>query len=99
MCGIFGWQFPRRTVRSDQLATLATALVMMNDARGGDGWGWWAPGDVRAPEKDVGRMQEGVLIGDLIQHPALVGHTRYATKGEKSRENAHPFIVVRGERT
>jgi hypothetical protein len=95
MCGIFGWQLGSQPeIDKVQRAILGAFLAQKNDNRGGDSYGWWAPG---------GRSIEGGVVRGLgliapharmlAPHPTLMGHTRKATTGDVKEGNAHPFLV------
>lgn len=38
-----------------------------------------------------------VFTGSSTQYSAFIGHNRHATKGDKSRTNAHPFLILDGD--
>lgn len=87
MCGIFGWQV--RAEETEGLPVFAAALMIQNDARGGDSWGYSAAGEV---VKGLGNISSSVPAASLCVR-TLYAHTRRATHGEVSRKNAHPFEV------
>lgn len=63
-------------------------LGTLNDERGGHSWGWYAP----EPDKLVkatGLM--GFHARVMSSHRLAMGHTRFATIGAHTVENAHPF--------
>jgi hypothetical protein len=93
VCGIFGWQMDR-PVEQGQMIALATTLGLLNETRGKESWGIFAPASREQAgmmEKGTGALTMGPALYELARFPALVGHTRYATKGLVSKENAHPF--------
>lgn len=93
MCGIFGFSFhdgEKELVSEGRRALLAYKLAEGNDSRGGHSWG------VVHINADRYRIEKG--LGCLTERPfqllgahTLMAHTRYATHGEKTVANAHPF--------
>ena len=99
MCGIVGY-VGRRQAQDVLLSGLEKLEYRGYDSAG---VAIFEDGEVRV-EKSVGRL---AVLGDaLIAHPVRgnqgIGHTRWATHGRPSNENAHPhadcsraFVVVR----
>lgn len=92
MCGIFGYSFKHGKLSAARRAVLATNLARYNDDRGGDSWG------VVGINADGHHVSRG--LGDLSDHAyelceyqTLFAHTRYASSGEVTMKNAHPFKV------
>lgn len=89
MCGIYGWQWRHDNKPSIIKRTiLASTLGLLNDRRGGDSWGWYS--------LNTGEFKKG--LGDVAfdarhaaHHDSLLAHTRKATVGKVSIDNAHPW--------
>ncbi len=85
MCGIFGYIGERDAVKIvfNGLRTL--------EYRGYDSWGIsWNSGKTLATIKEVGKLPASSPI-TTVSHIAI-GHTRWATHGGVTRENAHPHL-------
>jgi len=74
----------------EQREILAVMLSAQNDTRGGNSWGVFDP--------DAEHVIKG--LGDIVKHwkslferDRVMCHTRLATTGDISVENAHPFVV------
>lgn len=92
MCGIFGYNFKDGTISSGRRAILGNNLARLNDKRGGHSWGVCS---IENGSTDINRG-----LGDMADHAwhladatFVMGHTRYATIGAKTVENAHPFEI------
>lgn len=95
MCGIFGWQFTDEGIKGDgSLAVLATSLIQSNEARGQDSWGFVrqeADGSLKVI-KAVGCITLRLYLKSILR-PQIMGHTRQASSGAVTTENAHPFTI------
>lgn len=103
MCGLSGVVVTKPELIPIELVHVMFALLMTeNDSRGGHSWGAWGTGI--EPERALGRFSStGKKWHDRVrgaQYPTdhdspffLFGHTRYATHGERTIDNAHPFVV------
>lgn len=92
MCGIFGYSFKEGAITAGRRAILGNNLARLNDRRGGHSWG------VCSIEDGDTNITRG--LGDMGDHaytladaPFILAHTRYATIGAKTVENAHPFEI------
>lgn len=89
MCGIFGFHITNKLqISREQRAILAAILSTRNDDRGGDSWGFFDGKNVRRGLKDIAPMSLAMATADR-----LLAHTRKATTGAKTVENAHPFTI------
>lgn len=89
MCGIYGWSWKKRP-SFRQRDILARALGVMNDERGGHSWGWYRT-DTFKLTKGLGEIKR--VARCLAGANEVLAHTRFATTGEKTIRNAHPFDV------
>jgi glucosamine--fructose-6-phosphate aminotransferase (isomerizing) len=90
MCGVFGYVGQRRDVGE----TIVAALRRL-EYRGYDSWGLaLATTQGLTVEKQVGRINGHVR--DFPESVIGLGHTRWATHGGVSRQNAHPHIDCTG---
>jgi glucosamine--fructose-6-phosphate aminotransferase (isomerizing) len=86
MCGIYGYVGPR----IDVLPMVSNALRTM-EYRGYDSWGIaWADGERLTSVKAPGRVP--AHIHDQAESTLAIGHTRWATHGSVTEDNAHPHF-------
>jgi Glutamine amidotransferase domain len=74
-----------------QRAILGYILAEHNDSRGGHSWGVVKVGKQATISKGLGEMTphaHSVSVGNT-----LMAHTRFATHGDKTVDNAHPFKI------
>ncbi len=61
--------------------------------RGYDSWGVGTPGEGKVEiEKQIGKISEAILPDSFPQKTLAIGHTRWATHGGVTPENAHPHF-------
>lgn len=91
MCGLFGWYLSEEGMADGDVKLLAAFLGTEMDSRGGDSWGTVdiLKGEMR---KGLGRFERGRVLKELVR-PAILGHTRKATTGKVTVDNAHPFVI------
>lgn len=100
MCGIFGYVGHRRDAASIVFEGLKTL-----EYRGYDSWGIVAISKIKDQksklviEKHVGKIGNLTLNSKLLilNSNAALGHTRWATHGGVTRENAHPHLDCLGK--
>lgn len=86
MCGIYGYVGHQ----VDILPLVSGALRTM-EYRGYDSWGiGWDDGSQFSSLKAPGRVP--AAIADLAASSIAIGHTRWATHGSVTRDNAHPHF-------
>jgi len=87
MCGIVGYIGPRN------LTNVILVGLERLEYRGYDSCGIAAVDDGLTIKKTAGRLQrlKDILASDPVTGDLGVGHTRWATHGKVTDENAHPF--------
>ncbi len=92
MCGIVGYVGSRRDASSLVLSGLKNL-----EYRGYDSWGiaWKTDESVRV-QKDIGKVSHLDSAAFGSSSPLAIAHTRWATHGGVTRENAHPHLSCDG---
>jgi asparagine synthetase B (glutamine-hydrolysing) len=87
MCGIAGYITTTPTSHKLKIATAIMAIHM--DERGGHSWGWMSETHT---QRGLGSINTGLRIAAKMPR-GLALHTRYATTGARTIDNAHPFTA------
>lgn len=100
MCGLFsimpcGEQSPEMISR---LRLLFMFLGILNDTRGGHSWGMWSRdggvkrGLLKIGSQGAAHLAEYTSNWMPLSGGWICGHTRFATVGERTAENSHPYV-------
>lgn len=93
MCGLFGWQISPEALEQGDLHTLAAVLSYNAEWRGDDSWGVCKlDSSGLSIVKEAGSIKKTCRIKSILA-PQVIGHTRKATVGDRTKENAHPFHI------
>lgn len=91
MCGLFGWSLSPEAMKEGDVKLLAAFLGVEMDSRGGDSWGIALPQKAEL-YRGLGTFAHSKVLPKII-HATVLGHTRKATTGKITVENAHPFAI------
>lgn len=90
MCGIFGMSIKKGALDPEQRMLLTHRLAIANDTRGKDSFSTCVIKDGEPViNRGLGLLQDHIHL--LLGADTFFAHTRYATRGAKSVENAHMF--------
>lgn len=93
MCGLFGWQISAEALEGGDLHTLAAVLAYNAEWRGDDSWGVCKLDSTGLSiVKEAGSIKKTCRVKTILA-PQVIGHTRKATVGDKTKENSHPFHI------
>jgi hypothetical protein len=91
LCGIWGYIFRRDSgITPVQRAIMATAMVIKMEERGQHSYGWYTSAN-NAITKGTGIPTMFVTPEDMVTSGIVLGHTRFASVGAQTPENAHPW--------
>lgn len=84
MCGLMGCMMKQPDKR---VAIYLAVTGVLMDGRGGHSWGYATNSGVT---KNTGHFSQNVNLNGF-DGPMFLGHCRYATVGDITKENSHPF--------
>lgn len=97
MCGLFGWQYSDKHDLTDFQRTLIADILgreMTSRGRDSCGYATWVPEDNHVYfDKETGTWEDSPFRLTACQADNLIGHTRFATVGAKTKANAHPYHI------
>jgi len=88
MCGLVGFDVSKAGLAKEQRAIMSAILSVANDGRGGDSWGYYNFHEIK---RGLGDLADHAI--EMFRHSFVMAHTRKATQGTVSKENAHPFDI------
>ncbi len=91
VCGILGISRSNRSkLTDDQVKIILSILISRMDDRGGDSFGYYTNGSI---VKGVGTGAYSMDLDRVKSAKTFFAHTRKATVGDITKENAHPWRI------
>lgn len=90
MCGIFG--FVRKNKDSQIDSDIIRQLAMLNETRGRDSFGFFAESSFLKRTGTISSQYPETWVRQNDQSRYMGAHTRFATRGDVTRRNCHPFF-------
>ncbi len=91
MCGLFG--VINNSLTEVEMALIIGILADEMDSRGRHSYGVYLP-NLAEFRKGMGKAVGNLKISEVVNEPIVLGHTRFATHGSQTVENAHPFLQL-----